>query len=95
MARDAAGNTKTSANVSVTVDNAAPTVAISAPANGATLSGTTTLTATASDNVGVQSVQFQVDGNNVGAADTTSPYSLVAGHRDALERRPHDQRGGA
>ena len=76
VARDAAGNTKTSANVSVTVDNTAPTVSLSAPAAGSLVAGTTTLTATASDNVGVQSVQFRVDGNNVGAADTTSPYSL-------------------
>ena len=95
MARDAAGNTKTSANVSVTVDKAAPDVSISAPAAGAALSGTTTLTATASDDVGVQSVQFRVDGNNVGAADTTSPYSFVAGHDDAVHRQPHDQRRGA
>ena len=33
------------------------------------------MTATASDDVGVQSVQFRVDGDNVGAADTQSPYS--------------------
>ena len=76
VARDTAGNTRTSANVTITVDNNAPTVSISAPAAGAVVSGTTTVTATASDTVGVQNVQFRVDGANVGSADTSSPYSL-------------------
>src|SRR4029077_19467758 len=75
---DAAGNTTTSTAVSVTVpapDTTPPTVSITAPAAGATVSGTVTLTASASDNVGVAGVQFKVDGANVGAEDTTSPYS--------------------
>ena len=76
VARDAAGNTRTSANVTVTVDNSLPNVSVTAPAAGALVSGTMSVTATASDNVGVQSVQFRVDGNNVGSADTSSPYSL-------------------
>ena len=76
VARDAAGNTRTSANVSVTVDNALPTVSLTAPAAGALVAGTISLTATATDNAGVQDVQFRVDGANVGAADTSSPYSL-------------------
>src|SRR3989449_7805071 len=46
------------------------------PANGATVSGTITVTANASDNVGVASVQFQLDGANLGSLDTTSPYSV-------------------
>ena len=36
-----------------------------------------TLTATASDNIGVAGVQFLLDGNALGAEDTTSPYSLA------------------
>src|SRR4029077_16544844 len=48
---------------------------ITAPANGATVSSTISITANASDNVGVASVQFQVDGANFGGLDTTSPYS--------------------
>jgi len=58
------------------VDNSAPTVAMSTPSSGASLSGSVTVSATASDNVGVVGVQFRVDGANVGAEDTTSPYSL-------------------
>jgi hypothetical protein len=79
VARDAAGNTTTSSTVTVTVSNAdttAPTVAITAPANNATVQGTVTVTASASDNVGVAGVQFKVDGANLGAEDTTSPYSV-------------------
>ena len=34
------------------------------------------LTADAADNVGVVGVQFKVDGTNVGAEDTTAPYSV-------------------
>lgn len=62
--------------VTATSDAVAPTVALSAPASGASLTGATTLSATASDNVAVSSVQFKVDGTNIGAADTTSPYSV-------------------
>ena len=76
IARDAAGNTKTSLAVIVTVDNVAPTVAITAPANGATVSGTITVSATASDNVGVIGVQFKLDGANLLSEDTVAPYSI-------------------
>ncbi len=79
VARDAAGNSTTSATVSVTVDNSdkvAPTVSFTAPASGATVSGAVTVTADAADNVGVAGVQFALDGNNLGAEDTTSPYSV-------------------
>ena len=71
VARDAADNKTTSAPVTVTVDNTAPTVNITAPANNATVSGTVSLTAGASDNVGVTRVQF-LDGANLIAEDTSS-----------------------
>ena len=79
VARDAAGNTTTSTIVTVTVNNAdttAPTVSITAPANNATVLNTVTVSANASDNVGVAGVQFKVDGTNVGAEDTTAPSSI-------------------
>src|SRR5207247_2178846 len=79
-ARDAAGNTATSAAVVVTVSNTdttPPTVAITAPANGATVSSTVTVTASASDNVGVAGVQFLLDGGALGAEDTTAPYGVA------------------
>jgi hypothetical protein len=40
------------------------------------VSGVISLTATASDNVGVSGVQFLVDGNAIGTEDTTAPYSV-------------------
>jgi len=82
VARDAAGNVATSAAVTVTVSNApppdgtAPAVSITSPGSGATVSNTITITADASDNVGVAGVQFFVDGATLGAEDTTAPYSL-------------------
>ncbi|MEK7569877.1 MAG: Ig-like domain-containing protein [Patescibacteria group bacterium] len=57
-------------------DTTAPTVTVSSPAAGATVSGTVTLAANALDNVGVVGVQFKVDGANVGAEDTTSGYAV-------------------
>ncbi len=76
VARDAAGNTTTSASVSVTVDNSAPTVSVTAPTAGASVSGSVSVTATAADNAGVVGVQFKVDGTDLGVEDTTSPYSV-------------------
>jgi hypothetical protein len=62
---------------SAVADTTPPTVAITAPANGAVLSGTNVpVSATANDNVGVASVQFRLDGFNFGAARTTTPYSF-------------------
>jgi len=59
-----------------TSDTTPPTVSISSPANGSILTGLTTLAASASDNVALASVQFQLDGVNLGSALTASPYSL-------------------
>jgi hypothetical protein len=63
-------------NASFTVDAAGPTVSITSPAGNSTATGTITVAASASDNVGVAGVQFKVDGTNIGAEDTSSPYSV-------------------
>lgn len=55
-------------------DSVAPTVSLSAPTNGASVSGTVQVTATASDNVGVSKVDFFIDNTLVGT-DTASPYA--------------------
>ncbi len=60
----------------VTADTTAPTVNISSPAAGATVSAVINLTANASDNVAVAGVQFFLDGNPIGTEDTTAPYSI-------------------
>lgn len=57
-------------------DSTVPTVTLTAPANGATVSGTISVTATASDNTGVVGVQFKLDGQNLGSEDTSSPYAV-------------------
>ena len=69
----------TNASFTITTpDTTAPTVSLTAPTGGSTVSGTTvTVSANASDNVGVSGVQFLLDGANLGAEDTTSPYSIV------------------
>jgi len=61
----------------VNADTTPPVVTITAPANNATVSGTITLTATATDpDSPVSFVQFRVDGANTGTQLTTAPYSL-------------------
>jgi len=77
-AYDAAGNVSTPSNQATGVsapDTQPPSVTITAPVSGASVAGTVSVTATASDNVAVASVQFQLDGNNLGAAITSAPYT--------------------
>lgn len=56
-------------------DTTAPSVSVTSPSNGATVSDTIALTASASDNVGVDRVEFYVDGALKGT-DYSSPYSV-------------------
>jgi hypothetical protein len=58
-------------------DTTVPAVTMTAPAPGATVSGIVTVSANASDNVGVVGVQFLLNGSPVGAEDTTAPYSIT------------------
>ncbi len=58
------------------LDTAPPTVSVTSPASGATVSGTVALAATASDDVGVTQVEFRVDGTLVGT-DATAPYGTT------------------
>ncbi len=56
-------------------DGVMPTISISAPANlSSGLTGTIAVNASVADNVGVGSVEFQIDGVAIGAADTSAPY---------------------
>ena len=84
VATDDQGTTTRSAAVSVSVqagsgaDTQPPVVALTSPVDLAqNLRGTLTLTATASDNVGVVGVEFQVDGQTVGSEVTSAPYSVI------------------
>jgi hypothetical protein len=57
-------------------DTTPPTVSLTAPLNGAIVSNTVTLSATATDNVAVAAVQFRVDGASVGSPVTSPPYQV-------------------
>ncbi len=56
-------------------DNIPPTVAITAPAAGQTVSNVAAITANASDNAGVSGVQLHLDGAPLGA-ELTAPYTF-------------------
>ncbi len=66
---------KTSTTI-ITTDTTAPSVTVTNPKYGSTISGTVTLTADATDNVGVAGVQFVIGGLNIGSEDTSAPYSV-------------------
>lgn len=81
-------------------DTTAPTTSITSPAAGATLSGTVTVGASASDGVGVTRVEFYVDGALL-ATDGTAPYSAAwdttaaANAAHALTSKAYDAAGNA
>ena len=77
--KDAQNNSAVSGDLACSTpkDTTPPTVSITSPVANATLSGTLSVTANASDNVAVASVQFKVDGANTGAAISAAPYSYA------------------
>ncbi len=102
---DAAGNLgaySPVATATTQADTTAPTVSVTAPTGGATVTGTITISATASDNVGVVGVQFLLDGTTpIGSEDTSSPYSVswntstVATGQHTLSARARDAAGNS
>jgi len=81
-----------------TPDTTPPTTSITAPANGATVSGTISVTAAASDNVGVVKVELYVDAA-LKSTSTSSPYSFswntttVANGAHSLVSKAYDAAG--
>jgi Bacterial Ig domain/Glycosyl hydrolases family 16 len=78
------GTYSTSAHVSFVVTAAVtpppppptpPVISITAPAAGATISGTITAAANASDAQGITSVQWELDGSTSLGIDTSAPYT--------------------
>ncbi len=53
-----------------------PAITLTTPPAGSQLSGSVTVTAVASDDVAVASVQFLLDGADLGARDTAPPYAV-------------------
>jgi len=60
----------------VVVDTIPPTVTITSPQNGSTVSDSITITCMSSDNEGVEKVELWVNGVSTGVTDNTEPYSL-------------------
>lgn len=58
------------------LDGVPPTATITAPANGANVSGNVNVSANASDNIGIERVEFLLDGALLGS-DASAPYSVV------------------
>lgn len=58
-------------------DSTPPTVSLTAPAPGDSLSGSATLSAAASDDVGVAGVRFKIDGSDLGTEDASAPYAIA------------------
>jgi len=77
---DGAGNASALSNevmVKVLADTTAPTVSVNNPAGGQTVAGTVTVSAAASDDVGVAGVQLKLDGQPLGSEGTAAPYSAT------------------
>ena len=107
---DAAGNesaqTAPAVATTPTPDTQPPSASMTAPTSGSTLSGIVTVSANATDNVGVAEVDFLLDGVSIGV-DTTAPYSVTwnttttsngparafrARARRQWQLRPHERR---
>ena len=93
---DVSGNSTTVQPISVFVNNedigdtdeTPPTAVITNPAAGQTVSETVNIQVTASDNVGVASVKFSIDGNLV-STDTDSPYAYAWDTTTETEDQDH------
>jgi hypothetical protein len=85
-------------NRCTTSDTTPPTVSITSPANGATVSGNVSVTVSASDNVGVVAADLYIDGSKA-LEDTTAPFGFtwnstsVSNASHTLEVRARDAAG--
>lgn len=75
---DAVGNTSSSSSaLSVTIDNSAPIISITSPADGSNASGTISLVASSTDALSsVYGVLFSHGTTTISSEDTSSPYSV-------------------
>jgi hypothetical protein len=74
-------------------DTTAPSVSVSSPAAGATVRGTVQVEASASDNVGVSQVRFELDGQPLGT-DSSAPFA-VSWDTTTASAGPHQLRAVA
>ena len=89
--QDGADNWSGAFTAAITLDRTAPTIAISAPVGGGTVSGSVTIAATASDNIALARVRFLVDQMQIGERRSRTVLTRV-GHgrprRTARMRSP-------
>lgn len=82
-------------------DTTKPATSVTAPANGATVAGTVTVTATASDNVGVTKIEIYIDGalktSNTNATSLSYSWSTtsVANGSHTLYSKAYDAAGNS
>lgn len=89
VARDAAGNTATSAVITITKDTTAPTVSIRTPADRTMItSASLPIAVTTADNTRVDSVRLRVDGIATGAA-VGRPFAVTWSVPANIPDRPH------
>ncbi len=87
--------------IAAPADTAGPTVALTTPTAGSTVSNIISVSATAGDDTGVVGVQFKLDGANLEAEDVSAPYSvswdtrLVANGSHTLTAVARDAAGNA
>ena len=69
------------------LDGVAPSVSLTAPSEGATVSGDVAVSATASDDIGLDHVEFLLDGNLLDS-DAAAPYAMTWNSSNASDG-PH------
>ena len=99
---DATGNSSPKTTIMVSTlpcaDTTPPTVTLTAPTNGSTMTGTVNTSANATDNVGVTRVDFFRDGVSAGS-DSTAPYTVqvstttIADGSHTFSARAYDSAG--
>jgi len=58
-------------------DTVPPLVSVTYPSANSVVSGVVTMSASASDNDGIDRVQFMVDGADIGVSDSVAPYTIA------------------
>src|SRR5207244_7962444 len=85
---------------SPTADTTPPTAMVTSPANGVTVSGTTSVTVSAADNVGVTKVELYINGSLASSSASTIPtfsWDTTTGPNGsyALQAKAYDAAGNS